>query len=37
MSYATSSLPLLGGRLSVDFVNATPQNVELSWDVSSTF
>src|SRR5260370_646360 len=32
MSYATSSLPLLGGRLSVDFVNATPQNTELSWE-----
>ncbi len=32
MSYATSSLPLLAGRLSVDFVNATPQNAELSWE-----
>lgn len=25
-------LPLLGGRLSVDFVNATPPNAELSWN-----
>jgi predicted RNA-binding Zn ribbon-like protein len=32
MSYATSSLPLLGGRLSLDFVNAAPPNPELSWD-----
>ncbi len=32
MSYATSSLPLLGGRLSVDFVNATPPSPELSWE-----
>lgn len=32
MSYSTSSLPLLGGRLSLDFVNATPPNAELSWE-----
>src|SRR5258708_38932964 len=32
MSDATSSLPLLGGRLSVDFVNATPPSPELSWE-----
>ena len=29
----TSSVPqLLGGRLSLDFVNATPSNAELSWE-----
>ena len=27
-----SRLALLGGRLSVDFVNATPSNVDLSWE-----
>jgi predicted RNA-binding Zn ribbon-like protein len=27
-----SRLPLLGGRLSIDFVNATPPNAELSWE-----
>src|SRR5437899_9174621 len=32
MSYAAQPLPLLGGRLSVDFVNATPPNAELSWE-----
>ncbi len=32
MSHDTSSLPLLGGRLSVDFVNGTSPNAELSWD-----
>ena len=32
MSLTTSQLPLLGGRLSVDFVNATPPNAELSWE-----
>ncbi len=32
MSHDPSSLPLLGGRLSLDFVNATPPNPELSWD-----
>src|SRR5258707_15097870 len=32
MPCATSSVPLLGGRLSVDFVNATPPNAELSWE-----
>src|SRR5258707_10362858 len=32
MTYASSYLLLLGGRLSVDFVNATPQNTELSWE-----
>jgi predicted RNA-binding Zn ribbon-like protein len=30
--YPYSNLPLLGGRLSIDFANATPLNVELSWD-----
>jgi predicted RNA-binding Zn ribbon-like protein len=25
-------LPLLGGRLSLDFVNSTPSNAELSWE-----
>jgi predicted RNA-binding Zn ribbon-like protein len=32
MPDTASRLPLLGGRLSVDFVNATPSNVQLSWD-----
>ncbi len=32
MSFTASQLPLLGGRLSVDFVNATPPNAELSWE-----
>lgn len=32
MSHAALSLQLLGGRLSVDFVNATPLNAELSWE-----
>jgi len=32
MPITTSRLPLLGGRLSVDFVNATPPNPELSWE-----
>ena len=27
-----SRLPLLGGRLSVDFANATPSNADLSWE-----
>src|SRR5258708_9854065 len=27
-----SAARLLGGRLSVDFVNATPSNAELSWE-----
>ena len=31
LSFATP-IKLLGGRLSVDFVNATPSNVELSWE-----
>jgi predicted RNA-binding Zn ribbon-like protein len=29
---STSHLPMLGGRLAVDFVNATPPNTELSWE-----
>jgi len=30
---SSSSIPqLLGGRLSLDFVNATPSNAELSWE-----
>src|SRR5216683_2677309 len=33
MSFTASQLPLLGGRLSVDFVNATPPNAELSWEL----
>jgi len=32
MSLTAPHLPLLGGRLSVDFVNATPPNAELSWE-----
>jgi predicted RNA-binding Zn ribbon-like protein len=32
MPHTASRLPLLGGRLSVDFVNATPSNPQLSWD-----
>ena len=32
MLLTASSLPLLGGRLCVDFVNATPPNSELSWE-----
>jgi predicted RNA-binding Zn ribbon-like protein len=32
MAHTTSHVPLLGGRLSVDFVNATPSNAQLSWD-----
>jgi len=32
MPLTASHLPLLGGRLSVDFVNATPPNAELSWN-----
>jgi predicted RNA-binding Zn ribbon-like protein len=32
MPSATSRLPLLGGRLSVDFVNAMRPNAELSWE-----
>jgi len=31
MPLTASSMPLLGGRLCVDFVNATPPNSELSW------
>jgi predicted RNA-binding Zn ribbon-like protein len=31
------SPPSLGGRLSIDFVNATPANGELSWDQLVTF
>ena len=32
MTITASRLPLLGGRLSVDFVNATPPSAELSWN-----
>jgi len=32
MPFASSHLELLGGRLSVDFVNVTPANAELSWE-----
>ncbi len=32
MSLSNSSVNLLGGRLSIDFVNAAPTNAELSWD-----
>jgi len=32
MPLSASRLPLLGGRLSVDFVNATPPSPELSWE-----
>jgi predicted RNA-binding Zn ribbon-like protein len=32
MPFSTPALRLLGGRLSVDFVNATPSNAELSWE-----
>jgi predicted RNA-binding Zn ribbon-like protein len=32
MSSRNSRLTLHGGRLSIDFVNATPANGELSWD-----
>lgn len=32
MPRSAAHLPLLGGRLSVDFVNASPPNAELSWD-----
>ena len=32
MSLTLSPLLLLGGRLSVDFVNAAPQNTDLSWE-----
>lgn len=32
MPRSASHLPLLGGRLSVDFVNAAPTNSELSWE-----
>ena len=32
MPSIASPLPLLGGRLSVDFANATPPNTELCWE-----
>src|SRR5438876_752151 len=32
MPSTDSRLPLLGGRLSVDFANATPSNANLSWE-----
>jgi predicted RNA-binding Zn ribbon-like protein len=32
MPFAPPPLPLLGGRLSLDFVNATPSNTEFSWE-----
>jgi predicted RNA-binding Zn ribbon-like protein len=31
MSSISSKLPLLGGRLAVDFANASPSNAELPW------
>src|SRR5260370_26491866 len=32
MPFSKSAPQLLGGRLSVDFVNASPSNAELSWE-----
>jgi len=32
MPRSAGYLPLLGGRMSVDFVNAVPPNAELSWE-----
>jgi predicted RNA-binding Zn ribbon-like protein len=32
MPFPAALIPLLGGRLSLDFVNATPPNTELSWE-----
>lgn len=32
MPFSKSAPRLLGGRLSVDFVNATPSNAELTWE-----
>ncbi|HKV60509.1 MAG TPA: CGNR zinc finger domain-containing protein [Candidatus Acidoferrum sp.] len=32
MPKSVSQLPMLGGRLSVDFVNAVPVSAELSWE-----
>jgi predicted RNA-binding Zn ribbon-like protein len=32
ISKSDSHLPLLGGRLSVDFVNTAPENAALSWE-----
>jgi predicted RNA-binding Zn ribbon-like protein len=32
MPRSPAHLPLLGGRLSIDFVNAAPPNVDLSWE-----
>jgi predicted RNA-binding Zn ribbon-like protein len=32
MRSSAAPIKLLGGRLSVDFVNATPTNLELSWE-----
>jgi predicted RNA-binding Zn ribbon-like protein len=32
MPRSPAHLPFLGGRLSVDFVNAAPPNVDLSWE-----
>src|SRR5258708_2153292 len=32
MSNIVPSLPLLGGRLSIDFVNVTPPAAEISWE-----
>jgi predicted RNA-binding Zn ribbon-like protein len=37
MPFTSSRPPLLGGRLSVDFVNATPPNAELSWEQLTHF
>ncbi len=32
MSLSNSSVNLLGGRLSIDFVNVAPTNAEFSWE-----
>lgn len=37
MLSSATPIKLLGGRLSVDFVNATPSNAELSWETLILF
>lgn len=32
MPYTAAPIPLLGGRLALDFVNTTPPSTELSWE-----
>src|SRR5258708_1703778 len=32
MPFPAAPIPLLGGRLSLDFVNSTPSNADLSWE-----